>query len=412
MTKPGKRAKAMAVGDRISGLPDELLHRILFSLPAQDAVRTCVLSPRWRHLWLSARHLNVSTLGFTGEVRFAQFVNNLLLRRGHAPLDTFCLRAEGPHILFDNIRDTANLWIYHALRCNVQALIIADHDLYEEGETEDILRTFHPDRYSFTSSHLKRLHLHYVCVSNCLIKQLFSGCPALEDLEMNDCDITATEFSSTTLKNLSISTVGFSVTKDEEVDIVINMPSLVSLCIGALLCTKPSFINMRSLLTASIHSEQTGFEFVNGCSILRAFSNARNLTLLHVGPMVGKELLGNEILFHQVVFTNLTTLSLNEWCLHNSCKALLYVLRHSPNLEKLTLGLSEVGALIYRRPELSGNFAVKINPCCKGTETPFYCQKLKKIEITCPKHDKRVGVVVAILCANLISLPEINIKPS
>uniref|UniRef100_A0A453RYY5 FBD domain-containing protein n=1 Tax=Aegilops tauschii subsp. strangulata TaxID=200361 RepID=A0A453RYY5_AEGTS len=82
--------------------------------------------------------------------------------------------------------------------------------------------------------------------------------------------------------------------------------------------------------------------------------------------------------FHQVVFTNLTTLSLNEWCLHNSCKALLYVLRHSPNLEKLTLGLSEVwisefprtlmgtlvhessvivfgcylqvGALIYRRP--------------------------------------------------------------
>lgn len=284
--KPGKGAKTMAVGDWISGLPDELLHRILSSLPARDAVRTCVLSPRWRHLWLSAPHLNVSTLGFTSKARFAQFVNNLLLRRGHAPLDTFCLRAEGPHILFDSIRDTANLWIYHALRCNVQALSIADNDLNEECETENILRTFHPDRYSFTSSHLKRLHLLYACVSNCLIKQLFSGCPALEDLEMTDCDITATEFSSTTLKNLSISTVGFSETKDEEVDIVINMPSLVSLCIGALLCTKPSFINMRSLLTASIHSEQTGFEFVDGCSILRAFSNARNLTLLHVGPMV------------------------------------------------------------------------------------------------------------------------------
>jgi hypothetical protein len=46
-----KISKAMGVvGDRISGLPDELLHRIMSFLPARDAVRTCVLSPRWHRL--------------------------------------------------------------------------------------------------------------------------------------------------------------------------------------------------------------------------------------------------------------------------------------------------------------------------------------------------------------------------
>uniref|UniRef100_A0A0D9XQ55 F-box domain-containing protein n=1 Tax=Leersia perrieri TaxID=77586 RepID=A0A0D9XQ55_9ORYZ len=51
-----QREKAMeassAAGvDNIDDLPDEVLEHVLSFLPSRDAVRTCVLARRWRHLW-------------------------------------------------------------------------------------------------------------------------------------------------------------------------------------------------------------------------------------------------------------------------------------------------------------------------------------------------------------------------
>jgi hypothetical protein len=282
-----KISKAMGVvGDRISGLPDELLHRIMSFLPARDAVRTCVLSPRWHRLWVSTPQLNVDAEGFSYEDTFVKFVTTLLLRRGCTPLDSFWLCANRPGIYLYNIYNSANNWICHALRSNVQVLGIVEHWATGDEEEEDMEvvedMMFKIDHYAFTSSYLKRLHLCCVSVSNRFTKQLFSGCPALEDLEMINCNIYTSEFSSGTLKNLTIDYVGLPPYERQgnKLDFVINMPSLVLLCLGSLLCEMPSLVGMQSLITASLSLDHPSVIFADACDILGALSNVKNMELL------------------------------------------------------------------------------------------------------------------------------------
>ncbi|KAJ1276253.1 hypothetical protein BS78_05G200600 [Paspalum vaginatum] len=45
--------------DRLSALPDCLLHAIMSSMKARQAVQTCVLSKRWRHLWRCVPGLDI-----------------------------------------------------------------------------------------------------------------------------------------------------------------------------------------------------------------------------------------------------------------------------------------------------------------------------------------------------------------
>ncbi|KAL6857057.1 hypothetical protein ACP4OV_018439 [Aristida adscensionis] len=413
-----KKAKAKGKGamDRISGLPDELLHHVMSFLPARDAVRTCVLSPRWRHLWESVRRLNVDSEGFANDEYLVEFANALLLSRGCMPLDSFWFRANGPDSFLENFGADALQWIRHALRSNVQELGIIDHDQHDTSgmdvRHEWYIRHewFDLNDYNcpFTSSHLKRLHLCYVQVQNDTMEKLLSRCPALEDLEMINCKLDATELSSATLKNLTIDYVGFPKLKYEDLnDIVIDMPNLISLRIGSLLCPKPILVDVRSLVTASIslrHHDQY-VSFVDACDIVGALSTVKNLELLFPCNVVSDIpcKLQSDMLLCQVVFPNMKTLSLSDWCLRDNCRALLYLLGHSPNLQRLTVKMAKLVA----------NVAAEIDTPCEETVTPFNCERLGKIEIFCPKGDKRVVTLVKILYANIISPPpKIIITPS
>ncbi|CAL5010070.1 unnamed protein product [Urochloa decumbens] len=277
-TPRSKRAKAMDPGDRISGLPDEVRHHVLSFLPARDAARTCVLSPMWRQLWASAPRLNVDAEGFTSQRRFIKFVNALLLTRGCIPLKSFWLRANGPGIFLDNFHDTAYLWIRYALRNNVQELGVVDYNQNDINAPE----FFQLQHCPITSSVLKKLHLCCIKIDNHDIKKLLSGCLALEDLEMINCKMFATELSSATLKSLCIGYEYFPYSGDFDMvgcDIVINMPSLDSLHVGALLGgAMLSLVDVRSLVLASIYLDDVSV--AQGCKILGALSNVKKLELL------------------------------------------------------------------------------------------------------------------------------------
>ncbi|KAM0007030.1 putative F-box domain-containing protein [Helianthus debilis subsp. tardiflorus] len=46
------------VDDRLSMLPEDILSRILSLMPTKYAVRTSVLSKRWRYTWTSVTNLD------------------------------------------------------------------------------------------------------------------------------------------------------------------------------------------------------------------------------------------------------------------------------------------------------------------------------------------------------------------
>nr|ACS49636.1 F-box family-2 [Oryza coarctata] len=77
----------------IDDLPDELLEHILSSLPADEAVKTCVLSRRWRHLWKSTAVLRFAdTERWKSCEEFKRFVTHLVLFRDSPPLREFDLK--------------------------------------------------------------------------------------------------------------------------------------------------------------------------------------------------------------------------------------------------------------------------------------------------------------------------------
>ncbi|CAN6205663.1 unnamed protein product [Urochloa humidicola] len=67
--------------DRLSDLPGEIIEHILSFLPAEDAVRSSVLSRRWRGAWAHAPALNLSDEHHQGR-RFPAFAGAVLARYG------------------------------------------------------------------------------------------------------------------------------------------------------------------------------------------------------------------------------------------------------------------------------------------------------------------------------------------
>ena len=99
---------------------------------------------------------------------------------------------------------------------------------------------------------------------------------------MINCNIYTSEFSSGTLKNLTIDYVGLPPYERQgnKLDFVINMPSLVLLRLGSLLCEMPSLVGMQSLITASLSLDHPLVIFADACDILGALSNVKNMELL------------------------------------------------------------------------------------------------------------------------------------
>ncbi|TVU26436.1 hypothetical protein EJB05_28983, partial [Eragrostis curvula] len=404
--RKGGKFKKQHGATGIDALPDGVLEHILGFLPAEEAVRTCVLARRWRHRWKSAAALRIVSTG--GEFlepmdKLREFMEHMLLGRGGAPLELceFRLGDLDSWLTDEDVLSRIEHWFLHAVGCNVQVLRL-------HVRAND----FHKlDDLPLVSNHLTRLEFHGVEVEGSFLN--FSGCPNLEYLEFKFCQLLSesiTLISFQSLKHLRITDqCSLCLNTGFDSRVRISAPKLVSLVLEGFLATCPIFESMPSLLEASVKIMDSGdqCELWNAnywdcsCESCDSFGNTpggSNNGVLLQGLSKAKSLLlisePTMYIFKRdmrwcPMFSNLKNLWLNDyWCVPDDFNMLACILEHSPILEKLTLQLFSEG------PEHKVEFEGHLSPTERSAAISKY---LNKIEVKCEAVDERIVKVLKFL---------------
>ncbi|KAL6660813.1 hypothetical protein ACP70R_001848 [Stipagrostis hirtigluma subsp. patula] len=390
-------AAPVAGGSGIGVLPDSVLAHVLGFLPAEEAVRTCVLARRWRHLWKSATGLRVVAADgeFLGtEEKLQDFVGRVLLLREGAPLDTCVLGLGIKWHNSDSLR-CVSTWFWHAVTCSVRFLRLQHNILGPFRHLED---------KTLVSQHLTRLELSSIGSGSNFLD--FSSCPVLEHLVLSFCNLSrsAKKISSTSLKYLSMTYNNLV----HDYRIHIYAPNLISLRLDSCSGKTPILESMPSLVDAYVQldedsadqcklwhphyeGEDCGCESCqnsnnlgddsNRCVLLKGLSEATNLMLISEPTTF----IFRMDLRWCPTFSKLKTLLLNDyWCVPDDFHALSCILEHSPVLEKLTLLFAEE---LEPEVELEGS----INPTERSAAIS---EHLKKVEVKCEVVGERILKVI------------------
>ncbi|TVU18824.1 hypothetical protein EJB05_34939, partial [Eragrostis curvula] len=347
MPTPG-RARSIASGaDRISDLPDGVIHHVLSLLPAHDA-----FDPR------------------DFDFDFYELAQKLRSRR----------------------------WIWYALCCNVRVLRLSLDDM----------AAFPLARVPLFSRYLTKLELDCVETNNSVLD--LSGCPVLVEVKMEYCFINADEISSASLKKLTMKECEFRRKRRTRISLP-SLISLVTLYSGRapLLGSMPSLESAIVSLNYGWEDhcdcdedscDGCRYYYIpdddgTSCVLLNGLSEATHLQLSSYPDV---------FVFCRDVkrcpkFTNLKTLVLSDWCLAADLNALICFLQHSPTLEKLTLQLSGV-------PECS----MEQEGSYKLLEPSYISHHLKMMVIKCEEVDGRVHKIIKTLSEYGIPLEHINMQ--
>ncbi|KAK3118502.1 hypothetical protein QOZ80_9BG0700310 [Eleusine coracana subsp. coracana] len=202
MSSPRRARSTPSGADQLSALPEDVIHHVLSLLPAHEAVRTCVLARRWRHLWTSAPSIRVTGVkGWPDADRFLCFVDRLLtLHRGGSTVLSWEFHLDETD--FDPFFNICNVTgkchtsrlMERILECNVGTLRLCLNNM-----APMIGIALLPDLI-LVSQHLTMLELHGVITNGRVLD--FSGCPMLVKMKMESSCIDVKEFSSASLKQL------------------------------------------------------------------------------------------------------------------------------------------------------------------------------------------------------------------
>lgn len=173
--------------DRISNLPWDVLDSILVHMPLKEAVRTSVLSSKWKYKWTGLSQFIIDDKCFTNTIldkvtrwkEIMKIIHQVQLNHG-GPIEKFTLAAycHPDHADLDQ-------WVYFLAQKGIKELILQEFDSVKRFKLPSCL---------FSCSQLNRLEL-----SNCNIKLSceFRGFNNLAILQL-----TQVYIDSDTLENL------------------------------------------------------------------------------------------------------------------------------------------------------------------------------------------------------------------
>ncbi|CAL5031948.1 unnamed protein product [Urochloa decumbens] len=330
-----------AGGDRLSALPDHLLHEIMSHMKARQMVQTCSLSRRWRRLWPNVPRLDIDQREFTfapdrGYRNFDDFVHFLLAKVSIARLDAFRLYVHVGFASFGSI-DNASAWIRRAIMSSSSSS---------------------PSYWRLKMLHLSNLRE----LDESFAEHVRTRCPSLEELELRGCTCRFKAIASGSLRTLSLRLcvgkgfygIASPTLKSLVVDqggnditspFVVTAPALACLSLDVTPYNFPfgvCFDEVASLARASVCLKERGTlvkikQLRDQLFALRSVSNATSLDLSGFDMTVQEA--GEESMSSFPEFNNLRTLELNQCGLCDDLRVSGHILRNSPNLEKLTLHL-------------------------------------------------------------------------
>nr|KAJ0197561.1 hypothetical protein LSAT_V11C700352600 [Lactuca sativa] len=269
--------KAEGKEDRISALPDCLLHEILSRLPTtKDAIRTDTLSKRWKHVWTWVPSLIFRDDNYP-PLEFSSFVDKTLSKFRGLKLkkfQVFTINGHHYHNRYNICRRFeahANNWIRYAMNCNVEELnfefwctgseaaVLLDQIFFINSCFTDLRLLgckFNPTG-SISWKNLRSLCVFHGKLDEDLIENILSGSPLLETLELGECyGYKRLDITSKSLKNLVFS--GYldmdKYNGGSYFDIIeINAPNILSLTIeGDLWLRMLLLLNVSSLVKAKL----------------------------------------------------------------------------------------------------------------------------------------------------------------
>ncbi|KAI3910714.1 hypothetical protein MKW92_008475, partial [Papaver armeniacum] len=290
--------------DRISELPDGLIHRILSFIPMTDVVKTCILSKRWRYIWTSVNTvgLNFNSPAFQKYpskeriTRFIDFMDKVLhLRDDVADVNKFCLALPLSQVddeslecpkYYDILASRLNAWICSVVRHNIKTLsiniCISAEWTFELPECLFNCKTLETWRLemggqgyslivvpeSFCLPRLRSVNLEGLSFENPgAATRLISNCPVLESLGMYDTGMEMYNdqdfiIDSSTLEDLVVCNGQNSLVAKT---IKLNAPNLRSFFCSDFMAQEYSLKNLSSLVDADIsmimRDEETNGEY-------------------------------------------------------------------------------------------------------------------------------------------------------